>query len=261
MSTPVTSALEAENLRFGYRGTPAVCDVTLTLREGQFLGLAGPNGAGKTTLLNLLTGYLHPASGSVRMGGRDLARLRRREIAAGIAVVPQRTEFVYSYGVLEMVLMGRQPYLGLAALDTPEDIALAEAALDHVGASHLRDKAFDELSGGEQQLVLIARALAQEAPVVVLDEPATFLDLRHQYEIMELLAGLARGGRAVLATFQDLNLPARWCTHLAIMRCGTLASQGTPAGVLDQALLREVYGIPLVVEAGEQGIPRVEFPR
>ena len=260
-ASATAAALHAEDVRFAYGGTPALCGVTLGVAGGEFLALAGPNGAGKTTLLHVMTGYLSPQSGAVTLDGRDLRRMRRREVAAGVAVVPQRAETPFGFGVLEMVLMGRQPYLGLAAFDTPGDVEIALAALDRVGADHLRGKRFDELSGGEQQLVLVARALAQQSPVLVLDEPVTFLDLRHQFEVMELLAGLAAEGRAVLATFHDLNHAARWCTRLALMRCGLLAAVGAPADVLREDLLREVYGLALTVRRDTPGLPpRVEFP-
>ena len=174
--------------------------------------------------------------------------------------MPQKSGYAFAYGVLEMVLMGRQPYLGLAAYDSDADIGVASAALERVGAGHLAEKSFDELSGGEQQLVLVARALAQDTAVLVLDEPVTFLDLRHQFEIMELLAGLARDGHAVLATVHDLNLAARWCSRLALMRCGIVEAAGAPAQVLTQERLRQVYQIPLTVLANSGGRPRVEFP-
>jgi iron complex transport system ATP-binding protein len=252
--------LRAAGVSFSYHSTPALRDVSLDLHAGEFHALAGPNGAGKSTLLNVLTGYLPPSNGTVALGGRDLRRLSPRDIAAQVAVVPQKSGYAFAYGVLEMVLMGRQPYLGLAAYDSDADIGIASAALERVGAGHLAEKSFDELSGGEQQLVLVARALAQDTAVLVLDEPVTFLDLRHQFEIMELLAGLARDGHAILATVHDLNLAARWCSRLALMRCGIVEAAGAPAQVLTQERLRQVYQIPLTVLADSGGRPRVEFP-
>jgi iron complex transport system ATP-binding protein len=252
--------LRAAGVSFAYHATPALVNVSLDLHAGELLALAGPNGAGKSTLLNVLTGYLVPSGGAVELEGRDLRHLGPRGIAARVAVVPQKSGYAFAYGVLEMVLMGRQPYLGLAAFDSDEDVALARAALARVGAAHLADKSFDELSGGEQQLVLVARALAQDTAVLVLDEPVTFLDLRHQFEIMELLAGLARGGHAVLATVHDLNLAARWCSRIALMRCGTIEAAGTPHEVLTEDRVRQVYQIPLSVLRDSGGRPRVEYP-
>ena len=264
-ATATDSLLRADDVRFSYDGrhAPIILDgVSLNVAAGDFVGLAGPNGAGKTTLLHVLTGALVPSSGVVSLAGRNIANMRHREVAANVAVVPQRNESAFHFGVMEMVLMGRQPYLGLAAFDTAEDVRLADEALERVGAGALRNKRFDRLSGGEQQLVLIARALTQQAPVLVLDEPVAFLDLRHQFEIMQLLAELAREGRGVLATFHDLNHAARWCSRLALLSEGRVAASGAPADVLQEELLRRVYGIALSVVAGQPPAPpRVEFPQ
>ncbi|MCX7018684.1 MAG: ABC transporter ATP-binding protein [bacterium] len=253
-------ALAARDLVFAYDRQNAVDHVSLGLETGELLGLAGPNGAGKSTLLNLLSGFLAPLSGEVMLFGRPLAALTRREIAARIAFVPQKTESAFSFTVTEMVVMGRQPYAGLGAFDTAEDMRVAQEAMEQAEIGNLAGKFFNNLSGGEQQLVLLARALAQRAPILILDEPTSFLDLRHQWQMMNLMKMHTRGGRLVAATFHDLNLAARWCDRIALMHNGALVACGKPAEVLNARRLESVYGIPLRVDALPGGNIRVEFP-
>ncbi len=253
--------VEAENLHFSYKSDPwVVRNATLSAKRGEFWGIIGPNGAGKTTLLRLLIGSLKPKRGSVRLQGMLLSHLTRQSIARQVAFVPQKTVAAFPFTVFEMVLMGRQPYAGLSIFEDASDLATAEQALARVGISSLKEKIFQELSGGEQQLVVLARAIAQDTPLLVLDEPVSYLDLRHQYEILSLLGGLVSEGRTVLATFHDLNAAARWCTHIALMVEGQIVKQGPPPEVLCEELLRQAYRIPLRVVHRASGFPGVELP-
>jgi iron complex transport system ATP-binding protein len=261
MTNELLPMLEARRVSFSYDGRRfVVLEASLSTERGEFWGLIGPNGAGKSTLLRLLTGSLRPARGEVCLEGRPLAAFARHEIARRIAFVPQKTTAAFPFSVFEMVLMGRQPYAGLAVFEDERDIALAEQALQRMGIAGLRDKTYQELSGGEQQLVVLARALAQDTPILILDEPVSFLDLRHQWEILSMLDELARRGRTVLATFHDLNAAARWCSRLALMVNGRIVEAGAPPDVLREDLLRDAYGIAVEVMRGAQDRVRVELP-
>ena len=255
------AVLRADQVAFSYGRRQVLRDVSLDVFPGEFLALAGCNGAGKTTLLHLLTGYLTPDAGTVTLEGEPVADLPRQEVARRIAYVPQRSATVFPFRVEEMVLMGRQPYAGLAAFDTEEDCQTAAQALDEVGLGREAGRRlFEELSGGERQLVLIARALAQQASILILDEPATYLDLRRQWEVMQLLERRRAGGATIIATFHDLNLAARWATRIALLHEGRMAAVGTAREVLRTEILEPVYGITLRVEHRDGRPPLVELP-
>ena len=257
---PAAEMIRASAVGFAYDGRSVVEDVDLVIHAGEFVGIAGPNGAGKSTLLQLVSGYLHPLRGTVALRGDDMRRLARRHIARSIAVVAQRSDVAFSFSVTEMVLMGRQPYAGLAAFDTAEDLRIAAESLDAVGAAHLAAKPFDQLSGGEQQLVLIARALAQQSAILILDEPTTYLDLKHQWDLLRLLADLNRRGTTILVTLHDLNLAARACSRIVLMKAGRVVADGPSGAVLNEEQLRQVYELPLQVNRGAGGCVHVELP-
>jgi iron complex transport system ATP-binding protein len=246
--------LSARQLSAAYSQRPVLHDVDFSLSAGEFVGLAGPNGSGKTTLLHCLTGYHSADRGNVTIGGASAERLSRAEIARQVAFVPQFTESIYGFGVREMVLMGRYPYGGLRMVNGPEDLALADGALETIQVQHLRDRLFNELSGGEKQLVLLARAIVQNAPVLIMDEPLTGLDLRHQFQVMEALHSLSRKpGGAALATFHDLAAAARWCDRIVLLKDGRIMADGAPREILTAQLLAEVYGVSAAVSFSEDG--------
>ena len=186
--------LQADNVSFRYHADgPLVVDgVSLAIERGELVGILGPNGSGKTTLLRLLSGTRTPTSGTVRLGGRAMRGLSRREIARHLAVVPQEVELAFEYTALEIVLMGRHPHLGLFQVEGPSDYAVAREALAATGTAHLERREFHTLSGGEKQRVIIAAALAQSAAVLLLDEPTASLDLGYQLDVASLLAWLNR---------------------------------------------------------------------
>lgn len=253
--------LKACDVTFSYDGRrQAIKNVSVSFHGGEFWGVIGPNGAGKSTLLRVLAGGLTPCSGTVELDNVSVNKLTKSQVAQKIAFVPQKTSPAFDFTVLELVLMGRQPYAGLSLFEDARDLEVAHRALELTGIVPIRDKLFHELSGGEQQLVVLARALAQEAPILILDEPATFLDLRHQWEILSLLHELADQGRCVIATFHDLNAAARWCSQLALMVDGTVRAQGATHEVLKADLLSDAYGLPLAVERAPNGYVRIELP-
>lgn len=256
----MTAAIEAQHLFFSYGHQAVLRDISVVIEQGEFWGIVGPNGAGKTTLLLTMTGYLRPQHGVVLVEGKPVVRMSRRETASRVAFVAQKTEVAFPFTALEVVLMGRHPYSGLAALDSAGDVETALHALEQLGCPDIATKRFNELSGGEQQLVLLARALAQEAPVFVLDEPTSFLDLRRQWMALQVFADLRARGATIVATFHDLNIAARWCSKLLLLHDGLVEAAGPPANVLTPTRLESLYGIPLTVDFRPDGIIRVDYP-
>lgn len=247
--------LWADNVSFRYAPeAPLVVDgVSVRLAAGALTGILGPNGSGKTTLLRLLSGTRRPTSGRVRLGERPLDELSRRDIARQIAVVPQETELAFEYTAIEIVLMGRHPHLGLFAVEGPDDLRIARDAMASTGTSHLADRPFHQLSGGEKQRVVIATALAQLTPapsapsvqsVALLDEPTASLDLGYQLEISSLLERLnGEQGVTMALSTHDLNLAASICRELILMRDGRVVATGPTADVLTPENVQRVYEV------------------
>jgi iron complex transport system ATP-binding protein len=242
----VHDLLWADNVSFRYAaGAPLVVDgVTVRLADGALTGILGPNGSGKTTLLRLLSGTRRPTSGRVLLGDRPLEQLSRREAATQIAVVPQETELAFEYRVIEIVLMGRHPHLGVFTVEGPADMRIAEDALAATGTSHLSNRFFHELSGGEKQRVVIAAALAQSANLLLLDEPTASLDLGYQLEIASLLQRLnQQHGVTMAISTHDLNLAASICRDLILMRDGRVLAAGPTPDVLTPENISLLYDV------------------
>ncbi len=242
-------------LRLGAR--EVLRGVSLALAEGEVLGLAGPNGAGKTSLFRVATRVLAPERGAVRVGGEPLESLSRRELARRVAVVPQDVGVPFPFRAGEVVLMGRAPHRRGPGFEGAADVERARRALDEKGKDGLADRSKLELSGGERQLVLVARALAQEPRVLLLDEPTAHLDLRHRAVVLERVRAFAAAGGAALVVSHDLTLAARSCGRLALLADGVLAACGAPAEVLRPELLRQVFDVEAEVHAAPDGAPLV----
>jgi iron complex transport system ATP-binding protein len=237
--------LRADNVSFSYEGPRNVVDdVSAVVSRGRVLGILGPNGSGKTTLLRLLSGTRRPSSGDVLLDGTPLHRLSRRAVARRIAVVPQETQLAFDYSVMEMVLMGRHPHLGLFELEGPNDFTVAHDALRATGTEHLEHRQFNTLSGGEKQRVVIAAALAQSSDILLLDEPTASLDLRYQLEVASLITTLNRQrGVTIAISTHDLNLAASVCHELVLMRDGRVIATGPVAAVLTPDNVRLLYDV------------------
>jgi iron complex transport system ATP-binding protein len=252
------AVLEARGLYCGYDGREVVTGVDVALVRGEFLGLIGPNGSGKTTLLRALAGRLAPMAGQILLHSEPMHARPRRDVARLLAVVPQISSPPFEFSVGEVVAMGRTPHLGRLQSERPEDRTAIERALALTHTERLRDRPVTELSGGEFQRVVIARALAQQAPVMLLDEPAAHLDIGHQVDIFDLLLRLNREeNRSLLCVSHDLNLAARYCDRLVAMADGEVVAAGVPAEVLTQERISELYRCSVRVEPGPGGRPRI----
>jgi len=246
------AVLELAGVSGGYGRRDVVHDVDLRVRAGERLAIVGPNGAGKSTLLRLVTGLLAPTAGEIRVGGTRLASLSRDAIARRIAVVPQLASLPFSARVEEVVALGRLPYEDPLRGPGPADRAIVSAAIDRVGLGRLIGRDARELSLGERQLVLLAVAVAQAAAIVILDEPTVHLDIRHQVEVMDLLADLnERDGRTIIAVLHDLHLAARTLPRIVVLDGGRVVADGPPAEALDADRIRDVFGVdPAVMPEG-----------
>lgn len=252
------TALQASGLRCGYEEREVIRGVDVELRRGEFLGLIGPNGSGKTTLLRALAGRLPLTAGEVLLEGAPLGRQPRRAVARRLAVVPQISSPPFEFTVRDIVTMGRTPHLGRLQREGPDDRAAVDEAMELTHTQELASRPVTELSGGEFQRVVIARALAQQAPLMLLDEPAAHLDIGHQVSIFDLLLRLNREeGRSILCVSHDLNLASRYCDRLVAMADGWIAAAGAPAEVLTEERVSELYDCPVRVEDGPGGRPRV----
>jgi iron complex transport system ATP-binding protein len=249
--------LHARDISFSYgrdAAAPSVLDgVSVAIERGAVVGLLGPNGSGKTTLLRLLAGVLSPRAGGVYIDGRPIGSLARRDLARRLAMVPQDTRATFDFSVIEMVLMGRYPHLGPFALEGPDDLDIARAALEATGTAALEHRPFATLSGGEKQRVVIAGALAQASDVLLLDEPTTALDLRYQFEIAALLRELNRDRRTTMVvSTHDLNLAASICGRVVLLRDGRLLAHGPTSTTLTAGNIRALYDVEADVQFHER---------
>ena len=238
--------IQADHLEFSYSSLPAVVDVSLSLPRGAMGALIGANGSGKSTLIRLIAGLLRPGSGEVIFDGISLSHLPPRERAKRIAYVPQSTSNVFPFTALEVVLTGRSPYSGRFRFESPHDEKVALGSLDALDAAHLASRHITELSGGERQLVTVARALAQEPEMLLLDEPASALDLKHRTQLTRALRRLRdERGITILMITHDLMLLDSAADLIFAMKCGRLVASGAPENVLTEGVLGEVYDAPV----------------
>ncbi|MGH0031329.1 MAG: ABC transporter ATP-binding protein [Myxococcota bacterium] len=254
MSAPAV-AFRDVSVTLGER--PVLSGVSLDVAAGCVLGLAGRNGAGKTTLFRVASRVLAPDGGGVCVGGDPVAELSRRELARRLAVVPQDVAVAFPFTAGEVVLMGRAPHASGLGFESERDVAIAREVMQDLGIAALADRSMLELSGGERQLVLVARALAQQPDVLLLDEPTSHLDLRHRTAVLERVRRFAADGGCALVVSHDLTLAARTCDAIALLRDGRLDRVGPPLEVLTSETLRRVFDVDADVLHAPDGAPLV----
>lgn len=246
-------AIETGELSFAYKDCVVLRELRLAVERGEMVAILGPNGSGKTTLIKILSAVLD-GQGEFKLNGRPIETYERRELSRLIAVVPQESRVSFPYTVAEIIMMGRASYHGPFALEGKKDLEVARASMELTDSLALSNRYLHELSGGEKQRVMIARALAQEPEILLLDEPSAFLDLKHQVQVFELLRRLNRErGLTIVAALHDVNLAALFFPRLAMLRDGKIYRDGSPREVLTEQTIEEVYGIHVRVELDPSG--------
>ncbi|HEY95124.1 MAG TPA: ABC transporter ATP-binding protein [Dehalococcoidia bacterium] len=235
--------LEVKDLTLAYGKTTVIDAMSFRVNKGGMLGLIGPNGSGKSTLIKAISHVITPRSGRVILDGKDISGIQRSKLARLLAVVPQTPILPSSFSAFEIVLMGRNPHLGLLRYESENDMEITYGAMERTATLPFAERRIGELSGGEIQRTVIARALAQQTEVILLDEPTANLDINHQLEILDLIKSLCTQNHlTVIITLHDLNLAAQYCDRLVLIKNGKLHAQGTPEQVITTDNIREVYG-------------------
>lgn len=241
--------LETKDLKVSLNKNEILKGIDIELGNKEFIGIIGPNGSGKSTLLKCLYRNLSPSSGSIFIDNIEIGKISTRESAKKIGVLAQHNHHSFDFTVLDMVLMGRSPYKKLMDRDTKEDYEIVYEAIDKVNIRHLANRSFNSLSGGEQQRVILARALAQKTKCLILDEPTNHLDIKYQLQLMEIVKNL---GIEVIAAIHDLNIAAMYCDKIYVLKNGEIVAYGTPKDVLTKELIKEVYDVDAKVIKDEE---------
>ena len=255
----MSAAIDIKTLSFSYGKNPVLKDISFTIPTEEFFIIIGPNGSGKTTLMKAINGISKIQHGRIEILGRDIHAYKKRTLAQAVALVPQEVPADFPFTVIELVLMGRAPFLGVLGLPKKEDETMAYQALSFTGVEHLAGRTLDQLSGGEKQLVFIARAICQQPQIILLDEPTASLDISHQVRIMDLMEKLKlERGITVVMVSHDVNLAAMYGDTLLLLKDGSVVSSGTPEDVLQYKVIEEAYGCTILVdESSLGGFPRV----
>ncbi|GAA2593653.1 ABC transporter ATP-binding protein [Dactylosporangium fulvum] len=254
----MTTRLAARNLTLAYGDRIVSRDVSLDLPDRAFTAIVGPNACGKSTLLRALVRLLPPATGAVLLDGRDVAAHRPKVFAREVGFLPQGLVAPENVPARRLVARGRYPHQHLLSTWSVTDEQVVEDAMAAAGVTDLADRPVEELSGGQRQRVWVAMVLAQQTPYLLLDEPTTYLDVTHQYELLALLARLRDEGRTIVAVLHDINQACRFADHLVAMKDGRIVAEGPPAEVVDASLMHEVFGLPsLVMPNPVTGTPMV----
>lgn len=252
--------IEAKDLRVALSGKPILNGLTFELERGKWNGLLGPNGSGKTTLLRTIAGLI-PYEGTLILDGRSTAEWPRKEMAKRVAFVRQTHAISFDFRVLDLVLLGRAPHKSLLSVYSDDDADRARRALTQLDLNGFEDRSFHSLSGGEQQRVFLAQALVQEADLLILDEPTTYLDVHHQFEFMEYVQSLVQEGKTVIGAVHDLEMAARFADHVQVLQNGHLSAKGSPADVLTPSLLADVFRMAAHVTDDPEKPLRIAYSR
>ena len=247
--------LEIEGVQFSYKSTPVLNNISLNVGEGTVLSLVGPNGSGKTTLLKCMNRILNPKKGTIFLEGKDISKLKAKELARFLGYIPQNAHNSFPLTVFDTVLLGRIPHLNFKISDQDKETVFAVLTL--MGLEDIAFRTFNELSGGERQKVLVARALCQEPEVLLLDEPTSNLDLRHQLEVLSIIVNLVKGrGISAVMAIHDLNLASRFSDNLVMLKDGMIYAIGEVREILNSKNIREVYGVDTTIN-NDSGRPYV----
>jgi iron complex transport system ATP-binding protein len=253
-------AIEIINLYFSYNHKGVLYDINFNIKKGEFVGIIGPNGAGKSTILRIMAKILKNYEGRVNILGRDIRGIKQIDFARIVAFVPQETHFLYNYSVYDIISMGRYPYLSPFHRLKKDDIQAVDWAIEQTGLEGFKTRLINSISSGERQMAVIARALAQKPDILLLDEPTSHLDIKHQVRIMELLRALNQNGFTIVVVNHDLNLSSQYCDKLILLNQGKVYKIGTPAEVIKKDIIQNVYGIEtLVIQHPGRKIPQVFF--
>ena len=253
-------SIEVQNLSFSYGDRPVLHDISFRVEKGEFLSILGPNGVGKSTLFRCVLGLLSGYTGQVLVDGADSRSFSVREAARHIAYIPQSSHPIFNYSVFDIVLMGRTSGLSTFRSPKKKDAELCRWALEKVGIPHLSDRCFHRLSGGEQQLVLIARALVQKAPILMLDEPTASLDFGNQLLVLEQCRNLAREGYTVIRTTHNPEQSYQYSDRILTLQHGRVLAEGTPKEVLTEKTIRALYGVEVDVVSLRDDRARICLP-
>ncbi|ATN36630.1 iron-dicitrate transporter ATP-binding subunit (plasmid) [Rhizobium sp. ACO-34A] len=245
----MTHRLHADTVTLRYEERIVSRDLTVAIPDGSFTVIIGPNACGKSTLLRALSRLLVPATGSVVLDGQGIRDLPAREVARRLGLLPQSSNAPSGITVADLVARGRYPHQSFFRQWSKADEKAVTAAMEATNVTELSDRVVDELSGGQRQRVWVALLLAQETPIILLDEPTTYLDIAHQIELLDLLADLNGQGRTVVAVLHDLNQACRYASHLVAMKDGAVISEGAPSEIVTEALVRDVFGLASVIIA------------
>lgn len=251
--------LKLKNIKFNYDDKQVLKDISLAVNPGEILGILGPNGSGKSTLLRVMDGILAPQNGEILINGKSYSSYKRNALAREVAMVAQEQHFRFSFTCIEVVLMGRFPHLKKFQFEDHNDLKIAYESLKATHALEFAERSIHDLSGGEKQRVLIARALAQEPRVILLDEPTSFLDLKFKREIFKLIASLSKEkGLGVAIVSHDIDLVAQYCSKIILLKDGLVYKSGDPDTVITPENIEDVYDCPVLVDKNPlSGRPRV----
>ena len=253
--------IEVNSISFRYHEDWVLQDVSFRVEKGEFVGVIGPNGSGKTTLLKVLYRLLSPQKGEILFELVPMKRMDRIDIAKRIAVVAQETHLLFPFSVLETVLMGRSPHLGHLMFESEKDLEIAKKAMEWTEMLSFSERSMDELSGGERKRVFIARALAQEPEVILLDEPTANLDIHHQMDFLDLILTLNRErGLTIVMASHDMNIASEFCDRLILLQAGGIYKIGTPHEVITKENIEKVYGCEVWIDRNPfSGMPRISL--
>jgi len=253
--------IEAHSISFRYHENWVLQGVSFRVEKGEFVGLIGPNGSGKTTLLKILYRLLTPQTGEILFKGFPLKKMDRADIARRMAIVAQETHLLFPFSVLETVLMGRSPYLGHLMFESEKDVEIAKKAMEWTKILPFSERPMDEISGGERKRVFIARALAQESEVILMDEPTASLDIQHEIDFLDLILTLNRErGLTLIMASHDINIASEFCDRLILLQGGRIYKAGTPGEVITQENIKRTYGCEVWIDQNPvSGTPRISL--